>query len=164
MPAFVRYFPMQNSAMNKRYGARSGSIICSNDTYNGVLEYKNIWICGDAVNTDFVYSLYGEENVYAKRKDRFFDGYKGQRCILIRDLDKPFMKKCGTDMLLSIGDRYPKSVQVRGSWIHLFPKDYELVVTSKYKPEEIVDYTELGCIRRRFCVISMPYKPTRDGD
>ena len=149
--------------MTKRYCPR-GSIICKNDTYNGVLEYKNIWICGDSIRPDFIYSLYGAENVYVKRKDRFFDGYNGQKCILIRDLDKPFMKKWGTDMLLSIGDRYPSTVQVRGSWIHLFPRDYELVVTSRYRPEEIVDCTEIGCITRRFCVISLPYKPTRNGD
>lgn len=149
--------------MTKRYCPR-GSIILKHDTYNGLLEHKNIWICGEIIYPDFVYELYGRENVYVKRKDRFFDGYNGQKCILILDLDKKFMKKWGTDMLLSIGDRYPSTVEIRGSWIHLFPKDYELVVTSKYKPEEIVDYTELGCIRRRFCVISMPYKPTRDGD
>ena len=56
------------------------------------------------------------------------------------------------------------TAKIRGGWIHLFPADYELVVTSKHRPEEIVDPTDVGCIHRRFCVISFPYKPTKSGD
>ena len=102
--------------------------------------------------------------MYVKRKDRFFDGYHGQKCILIQDLDKPFMKKWGTRMLNEIGDHYPSNVEIRRSWIHLFPKDYDLIVTSRYRPEEIVEHTEISRITRRFCVISFPYKPTKSGD
>lgn len=133
--------------------------------YKGELKHKNIWIYGKGCDkTSFIYDYYGYDNVYLKTKNRFFDGYSSQKCILIKDVDKKFMKKEGSSMLVKIGDAYICWVEVRRSWMDMYPDEYSVIVTSDYKPDDIVDPSYLAQIKRRFCVISFPYVPTDDGN
>ena len=133
--------------------------------YKGELKHKNIWIYGKGCDkTSFIYDYYGYDNVYLKQKNRFFDGYTSQKCILIKDVDKKFMKKEGSRMLVEIGDAYVGVVEVRRDWTYMYPDEYSVIVTSDYKPDDIVDPSYLAQIKRRFCVISFPYVPTDDGN
>ncbi len=64
---------------------------------------------------------------------KWFDGYKGQRVIVIEDLDKYTAHQLGHSIKLW-ADKYPVTAEVKGSTIPL--KHQILIVTSNYTIEE----------------------------
>lgn len=64
---------------------------------------------------------------------KWFDGYKGQRVIVIEDLDKYTAHQIGHHIKLW-ADRYPVTAEVKGATIPL--KHYILFVTSNFTIEE----------------------------
>lgn len=135
------------------------------ERYMGILDHKNIWIYSkNGVDCNFIYDYYGRDNVYHKGKDKWFDYYTGQKCILIEDVDRQFMRKCGIHILTRIGDIYPLQVDKRYGYVTLFPKDYSVIITSRYSPDILMERMDIPYIRRRFCIIQFPYSPTKSGN
>lgn len=124
--------------------------------YTGLLEDKNIWLYGTgSKRLRFIYDLYGIRNVYTKLKNKWYDHYRGQRCIVVKNVDRAFMDRCGLDIILQLGDRYPYSGKTRTGHVLLSPRDYNLVVTSEEQPEDILDQVDVAAIRKRFCIVHM---------
>jgi len=84
---------------------------------------------------------------------RWWDGYKGEDCVIIDDFDK-YQVAQGGDMK-RYSDHYPFMAPVKGGYIKIRPS--VIVVTSNYTPEEIWpdDTKTLEPINRRFQVIHM---------
>ena len=140
------------------------STIVHNRTYNGELKDKNIWIYSkDFIDVSFIYSMYGYENIYMKEHGYTMSGYHKHKCILLYNMNKKYARKY-KHLICKMGDRYPYRGDTKGSWLWVYPIDYDLVVTSSYSPDEIYSGYDLDMIKRRFCVISLPYTKTTDGN
>ena len=96
--------------------------------------------------------------MYLKSQNKWFDGYRGQKTILLDDHDNA----TGLGHFLKIwADRHGCTGECKGGTVPLLHRDF--VVTSNYKIEEL--YKEQGeemidAIKRRFKVIHMeePFK------
>ena len=132
--------------------------------YEGELKDKNIWICSkNFIDVSFIYNLYGYENIYMKEHGYIMSGYNKQKCILLYNMNKKYARRY-KHLICKMGDRYPYRGDTKGSWLWVYPVDYDLVITSSYSPDEIYSGYDLDMIKRRFCVISLPYTKTTDGN
>lgn len=78
---------------------------------------------------------------------KWWDGYFGQKTIIIDDFRKDF---CTFHELLRILDRYPYKVNVKGSSIWLQPTTEVIIITSCYSPYQVYDTREdIGQLLRR---------------
>ena len=70
---------------------------------------------------------------------KWWDGYYGQKCIIIDDFRKDF---CTYHELLRILDRYPYRVNTKGSSIWFQPTTEVIIITSCYHPSQVYDTRE----------------------
>lgn len=78
------------------------------------------------------------EDYYISMKNlQWWDGYIGQKVVIIDDFRKDF---CTFHELLRILDRYPYRVNVKGSSLWFEPE--HIIITSCYRPEEVYDTRE----------------------
>lgn len=101
---------------------------------------KVYWHYG-ATGTGKTYTVYKNhkpEDIYVCLDTaQWFDGYTGQKVVLIDDMRKDF---CKFHILLKLLDRYPYRVQVKGGTIWFNPEI--IYITCPYKPEELYDTRE----------------------
>ena len=134
-------------------------------TYNGELHCKNIWIWGTTGmgKSAFVRDAAKEEGVavYPKLRDKWWDGYEGQKYVLMDEL----MKRPPWELLELIkqwGDRFSFLAQYKGGARVCYPSDFRMCITSNHPPEyyyrNIEDY---NAVIRRYEVWHMtePYIP-----
>lgn len=82
---------------------------------------------------------------------KWWDGYYGQKCVIIDDFRKDF---CTFHELLRILDRYPYRVNIKGSSLWLQPTTEIIVITSCYHPKDVFDTREdLDQLLRRIDMI-----------
>lgn len=80
------------------------------------------------------------DDVYLTMKDlKWWDGYYGQRCVVIDDFRKDF---CTFHELLRILDRYPYRVQFKGGSMWLQPSTEVIIITSCYPPADVYNTRE----------------------
>lgn len=88
------------------------------------------------------------EDYYITMKDlKWWDGYFGQKCIIIDDFRKDF---CTFHELLRLLDSYQYRIQSKGTsqWIH--PNTECIIITSAYPPDEVYSTREdIGQLIRR---------------
>jgi len=111
-----------------------------------------IWIYGTtgtgksyAVETRF-------PDCYKKCMDdlKWFDGYSGEDCVYLEDIDKYQVKWGG--VLKRLADRWPMQASVKGSMAYIRPK--YVLVTSNYRIDEIwTDPQTVEPLQRRFVEI-----------
>lgn len=101
-------------------------------------EWKGIlWICGQpgCGKSRYVRETWTRDEVFDKSLNKWWDGYTGQKIVLLDDFDKyhdklgPFLKRWG--------DRYSFPAETKGSKMDIRPE--RIVVTSNYLPEQIWD-------------------------
>lgn len=98
-------------------------------------------------------SLYSSDEIYIKGHNKWWDGYDGERCVLIDDLH-PDQAKYLVTYLKLWGDRYPFRAEVKGSSMVIRPE--VVIITSNYSVEEMFpNVPDQRAIRRRFHITHM---------
>lgn len=165
-PADVKWHEMVERAKNgdqtireermyARHMAYFDQVLASvhNDViYDGDLKDKNIWIHGPAGTgkSRMVWDMAKDTHstVYVKNQNKWFDGYNGQKIVLIDDAGENM--RALTSHLKNWGDRYPITAEVKGGTRRINTADFHLVVTSNYTIEQIFNATDVEAIKRRF--------------
>lgn len=96
-----------------------------------------------------------EENpgLFLKQQNKWWDGYEGQKVVLIDDFDKG--GSCLGHYLKIWADRYACTGEIKGG---MLPLNYEkFIITSNYSPAEIwpEDSVLVEAITRRFDIVHM---------
>lgn len=113
-----------------------------------------LWIYGPpgTGKSHYARQNYGN-NLYLKAQNKWWDGYQGQKHVLLDDLDS----NCLGHYLKIWADKYAFMAECKGSSIQIRPKTF--IVTSNYKPEELfLDPILATAIRRRFYFIHIPMR------
>lgn len=93
------------------------------------------------------------EDVYSKAQNKWFDGYTGQKTIVMEDLDTV---GTGLSHYLKIwADKWPCTGEVKGGTVNL--RHHVFIVTSNYHPADLwpQDPVLVAAITRRFELIHM---------
>jgi len=93
--------------------------------------------------------------VYVKAQNKWWDGYKGQKIVILDDLDTD----CLAHYLKIWADKWPCRGEVKGSTVAL--RHTYFVVTSNFTIEDLFSKcpdTTIEAIRRRFKVEHVPFK------
>lgn len=81
----------------------------------------------------------GEDYYITMNTLKWWDGYVGQKNVIVDDFRKDF---CTFHELLRILDRYPLKVNVKGSSIWLQPTTTDIYITTCFHPEQIYETRE----------------------
>lgn len=94
-------------------------------------------------------------NIYDKMCNKWWDGYQGQKTVLIDDFD--LSHKVLGHHLKRWADKYSFLAESKGHSANIRPD--RIIVTSNYKPEDIFDDPALiEAINRRFYRIYIPFR------
>lgn len=132
-------------------------------------ECRGIWVQGPpgCGKSHLVETFWGEdqEKVYRKPQNKWWDGYCGQKIVILEDIDGPYLNH----YLKIWADKWKASGEVKGAVV---PLNHEwFVVTSNYSIREIVemgaknditDFVLVEAIERRFKVITMRGEEDRE--
>lgn len=121
--------------------------------YHGPLDEKNFWLYGPAGTgkTKMVWDNAMEKGlrVYCKLSNKWWDGYKSEKIVLMDDVTPEAMKYLVQHMK-NWSDRYPFTAEVKGGAQRINSADYYLIVTSNYSIDECFFGEDLDPIKRRF--------------
>lgn len=83
--------------------------------------------------TRAVYEEFGIDNVYSKMVGKWWDGYKGEGCVLIDDFDPTNCFDIQFDFYLKLLDRYPMMIEGKGCSCQFY--SHTIIFTSNFDPE-----------------------------
>jgi len=87
---------------------------------------------------------------YIKNKNKWWDGYKGQACVIIEEWDPHYSESLGS-FLKEWADHHPFCAEIKGGSMCIRPP--KLIITSNYSMEDCFkDETLLLPLQRRFRV------------
>lgn len=116
-------------AIQKDYGTRAPDLEVESG-YKGIL-----WIygCPGSGKSRWVRETYSREEVYDKTLNKWWDGYSGEKIVLLDD----FGKAHGVlgEHIKRWGDRYSFPAEIKGGKIDIRPE--RIIVTSNYTPDQI---------------------------
>ena len=113
-------------------------------------ECRGHWLWGPpgTGKTTFARSEFGED-IYIKSQNKWWDGYIGQKVVILDDLDSD----CLSHYLKIWADKWPCTGEIKGASVNLCHTHF--VVTSNYSIEELFGnkgQTLVEAVRRRFKV------------
>ncbi|AJD07478.1 replication-associated protein [Odonata-associated circular virus-11] len=82
--------------------------------------------------TRAVYEEFGIDNVYSKMAGKWWDGYRGEPCVLIDDFDPQNCFDIQYDFYLKLLDRYPLRIEFKGGSGEFYSKT--IILTSNFDP------------------------------
>lgn len=118
-------------------------------TYDQPLPLKNFWYYGPPRTGKSKKVRDDNSDIYLKNCNKWWDGYHGQQCVLIEDLD-PTTAKYLTQHMKIWADRYPFVAELKGAHMTIAPANYKLYITSNYSIEECFTGIDLDAIKARF--------------
>jgi len=100
-------------------------------------DVRGLWLHGmpNIGKSHILRELLGDENIYTKDHNKWFDDYKGEKWILIDDVSR--VPKWDFERLKGWADKYGLHVEVKNAKVYLRHKG--LVATSNYTIEEVCD-------------------------
>lgn len=127
--------------------------------YQGDLKDKNCWIYGPPGTGKSLSARYCKRSkIYPKQLNKWWDGYKGQKVVVMDDIDKESGKYI-VDKLKVWTDRYPFIAEVKNSSAIVDP-NINFIVTSNYSIEDCFEKDkDVQAFKRRFTVLHF----TEDG-
>lgn len=126
-------------------------------------ELENLWLTGRAGTgkTQYAWKEFGDD-LYVKDLNKWWDGYHGQKNVLLDDWDP--RQEILTQKLKIWSDRYPFRAETKGSSMMARPK--RIIVTSNYSIEDCFsNEADAEAIKRRFKTLrflSLGQGPTLD--
>ena len=118
-------------AIQKDYGVRADDLDVPSD-YKGILW---IWGAPGCGKSRFVRDTYAREDIYDKTCNKWWDGYAGEKIVLLDDFGKSH--KVLGEHIKRWGDRYSFPAEIKGGKIDIRPE--RLIVTSNYAPCDVWD-------------------------
>lgn len=118
--------------------------------YEPLDEPRGMWIVGEPGGGKDT-AVIAEYQPFVKQHNKWWDGYKNQKQVLISDVDQNDAKWIGTFLKLW-ADRYPFDAEVKGGTIRIHPE--KLFVTSNYTIESLFHDAKMQiALLRRFDVV-----------
>lgn len=119
-----------------------------------------IWVYGPPGTGKSHWAQMKYPNAYKKPQSKWFDGYNGEKEIILDDLDV----NCFGHLLKIWADKWPCTGETKGGTVHLMHDVF--VVTSNYTIEELVapkkdltpDEAMISALKRRFKVFKLERK------
>lgn len=132
--------------------------------YEGNLQNKNIWIYGPPATgkSTLARTLAKKDNakVYHKMSNKWWNGYRNQKYVVIEDID-PDRTKCLVDHMKQWADKFPFTSEFKGTARTICPANYRLIVTSNYSIEQCFPReVDQDAIYRRFNVVELTAFPS----
>jgi hypothetical protein len=123
--------------------------------WNGDLKAKNVWLYGPAGTGKSRWARSHTEirNIFSKQRNKWWDGYREQKIVLIDDWDKEVLGL--TKMMCNWADRYPFTGETKGSAKTIAPGTFFFIVTSNYSIDESFADVDRGPMKRRFTEIQL---------
>lgn len=84
--------------------------------------------------TRSVFEEFGADNVYTKMVGKWWDGYRGEQCVLIDDFDPVSCFDITFDFYLKLLDRYPMRIEYKGGSCQFYSK--VIIFTSNFHPAD----------------------------
>lgn len=120
---FIRYFKGINIARNLFAPHRDWK-----------MDVRIHWGSSGTGKTKSVWTEFGLANVYPKMVGKWWDGYKGQECVLIDDFDPSNCFDIQFDFYLKLLDRYPLIIETKGGTLNFCSKI--IIITSNHDPND----------------------------
>ena len=120
------------------------------------------WFCGDTGSGKSWDARKQNPSIYLKNNNKWWDGYRGQECVLIEEMDPRSGCYLGA-FLKKWADHYAFNAEVKGGTKMLRPK--KIIVTSNYSIQECFpDPAVHGPLNRRFTKVYYKGRMKTGGD